>query len=220
MHATDKLKEARFFLGEMRQQPKGVEFRYRMSAFLSAARSVTFALQKDYRSHFGDMFDVWYETKRREIVAHPLGRVITSARNTFQKEGNKLYWRGTRRASSLTPEIVLEFNLEKIPITCDGIEHIAFNFPRDPSGDGYWQGINFEAGIPEGDAIRKWIDDHSPRLFEDLGRALEEGEWEWEVALGKTLARTSTSELFAEIESYLELLQKILDEARVRFEEA
>ena len=88
--ARDKLREAQFHLDKLRRvgdrQP---DFRYHFSATISAARSVTWALQSDLRGRFGESFDEWWKNARDEL---PVGtwtfKALADARNLSQKEGN------------------------------------------------------------------------------------------------------------------------------------
>lgn len=62
----DKLNETRYFLECMKASSFHVDaFRYNLSAFLSAARSVTFVMQKEFSSIAG--FNGWYATQVEEM---------------------------------------------------------------------------------------------------------------------------------------------------------
>jgi len=61
-----KLEEAKYFLGQMEDTVwNPMTFAYNLSAFLSAARSVIFFMQKEFQ-HFS-RFDKWYKNKREEM---------------------------------------------------------------------------------------------------------------------------------------------------------
>lgn len=61
-----KLEEAKYFLGQMEDKVwNPMTFAYTLSAFLSAARSVTLFMQKEFQ-HFSE-FDKWYKNKREEM---------------------------------------------------------------------------------------------------------------------------------------------------------
>lgn len=92
-----KLREARFFLNKLESEHKRAvrnepeAFGFYMSAFLSAARSVTFALQKEEKQKYDQWFPGWLAARgedERELLA-----LMTEQRNQEQKEGG-----GTRRA--------------------------------------------------------------------------------------------------------------------------
>lgn len=60
------------------------EFQYNASAFFSAARSVTFYLQKECRDTEG--FDEWYEVKQGKMRESALFSAMVIARNYVVKE--------------------------------------------------------------------------------------------------------------------------------------
>lgn len=80
-----KLCESDFFLEKLRAAPDLDQARYYFSAFLSAARSVTYALQKCLRG-LGD-FDTWYTDRQAELKAHPSARYFHTIRNEAIHEG-------------------------------------------------------------------------------------------------------------------------------------
>lgn len=82
----EKLAEADFFLNKLSDERCGpFEARCYFSAFVAAARSVTFALQ----SAMGDTpgFMEWYEEKRAQLKADPLARFFHQARTDSQHIG-------------------------------------------------------------------------------------------------------------------------------------
>lgn len=80
-----KLREADFFLEKLRTAPDLDAARFYFSAFLSAARSVTFALQKCLvgLAHF----DAWYEGPQKELKDHPIAAYFKSIRDQVIHEG-------------------------------------------------------------------------------------------------------------------------------------
>jgi hypothetical protein len=86
-----KLREARFFLSQLatenrravRNEPEAFDFF--MSAFVSAARSVTFALQAEEKAKYDRWFADWRETLAEKDRA--LLTMMVSQRNAEQKEG-------------------------------------------------------------------------------------------------------------------------------------
>lgn len=80
-----KLRESDFFLEKLRTAPDLDAARYYFSAFLSAARSVTFALQKC----LGGLahFDAWYEDRQRELKDHPIAAYFKGIRDQVIHEG-------------------------------------------------------------------------------------------------------------------------------------
>lgn len=81
-----KLMESDFFLDRMRESVHSFdELGYYFSAFVSAARSVTFVLQ--YVASDLDGFDEWYAIVQQEMRANPLAKFMLEARNEHQKRG-------------------------------------------------------------------------------------------------------------------------------------
>jgi len=86
-----KLREARFFLSRLdtesrrtvRNEPEA--FDYFMSAFVSAARSVTFALQAEEKAKYKQWFPGWLATRPEED--EKLLKLMVSQRNAEQKHG-------------------------------------------------------------------------------------------------------------------------------------
>lgn len=65
-NTRDKLNEAKFFLEEMRKvSSEPDQFRYMLTAFLAASRSITQIMQKEFSSKSG--FSDWYGQKQSEM---------------------------------------------------------------------------------------------------------------------------------------------------------
>lgn len=76
----DKLLEGEFFLKQLGTSSLlDPEARYYFSAFVSACRSVTFALQKSLSGVDG--FDAWYNAARGRLKTDPLARFFCEIRN-------------------------------------------------------------------------------------------------------------------------------------------
>lgn len=82
---TDKLREAVFFFRALNDTWDDSEASYYFSAFLSAARSVTFTLQAVGDDLPG--FAPWYATQRAMLEEKPAARFLLLARNESQKIG-------------------------------------------------------------------------------------------------------------------------------------
>src|SRR5260370_19659091 len=82
-----KLAEADFFLGKLRNKDTNPfpDANYYFSAFVTAARSVTFSLQSAMKGIDG--FEGWYARKQEELRSDPLSRWFVEARNLVQKRG-------------------------------------------------------------------------------------------------------------------------------------
>ncbi len=81
----ERLLEAEYFARLMCKQGPGGEFGYCLNAFVSAARSVSFLVQKEMARVPG--FDVWWEEQREILGADPAARFFLKMRNFSQKEG-------------------------------------------------------------------------------------------------------------------------------------
>jgi hypothetical protein len=79
-----RLLEAEYFLKRMARE-RGEAFGYNLNAFLSAARSVTFLLQKEYSKVDG--FAEWWALEQATLADDPAARFFLELRNYSQKEG-------------------------------------------------------------------------------------------------------------------------------------
>lgn len=80
----ERLVEAAYFLKRMVRE-RGEPFGYNLNAFLAAARSVTFLLQKEYSKIDG--FAEWWALEQTTLAADPAARFFLELRNYSQKEG-------------------------------------------------------------------------------------------------------------------------------------
>lgn len=83
-----KIEEAEYFLLELRRLGKTYKVRqlqFCASTFVSAARSVTFAMQASLRGNAE--FEVWYEARQKELKADPLARFFHNFRTVTQHIG-------------------------------------------------------------------------------------------------------------------------------------
>ncbi|MDA0270091.1 MAG: hypothetical protein O2798_01970 [Chloroflexi bacterium] len=110
-----KLLEADYFLEALCREPLSpVEASFYFSAFVSAARSVTFALQAVMKVAPG--FSSWYEHRRVRLGANPTARWFVTTRNLNQKlglapirggtfiDGRTAYWFGDHQDMPPAPE--------------------------------------------------------------------------------------------------------------------
>ncbi len=82
----EKLSEAEFFLGKLCSTNRfSFEAKYYFSAFVSAARSVTLALQATLSEVDG--FDEWYELARAKLKTDPLAPFFVEIRNDVIHKG-------------------------------------------------------------------------------------------------------------------------------------
>ena len=80
----ERLLEAEYFARRLRRLWTA-PFGYELNAFLSAARSVTFVMQKEMAHVPG--FTDWWAGKQRELKADSIARFFLELRNFSQKEG-------------------------------------------------------------------------------------------------------------------------------------
>lgn len=82
----EKLREAAFFLNHLRESRcLSFDAPFYFSAFVSAARSVTHALQKSMKGVDG--FDEWYKDTMVRLQTHALARYFKEVRNEVVHEG-------------------------------------------------------------------------------------------------------------------------------------
>jgi hypothetical protein len=81
----ERLLEAEHFVRRLRAPSNADRLRYELNAFLSAARSVTFLLQKELSGV--PAFDEWWREQRAELRRDAAARFFLELRNYSQKEG-------------------------------------------------------------------------------------------------------------------------------------
>lgn len=82
----EKLREAEFFLDQLRRTSRlSFEAKFFFSAFVSAARSVTLAIQASLRGVPG--FEQWYEGARTRLKTDPLAPFFVEIRNEVVHTG-------------------------------------------------------------------------------------------------------------------------------------
>jgi hypothetical protein len=80
----EKLAEAEYFVRRLPRK-RGYELGFELNAFLSAARSVTFLIQKELSKVAG--FAEWWAARREEMRRDEAMRFLLDLRNYSQKEG-------------------------------------------------------------------------------------------------------------------------------------
>jgi hypothetical protein len=81
----ERLKEADYFAVRLLDDSDSTVLGYELNAFLSAARSVTFLLQKEMNGVEG--FQIWWRTQQERLRRDPAARFFLELRNFSQKEG-------------------------------------------------------------------------------------------------------------------------------------
>jgi len=85
LRVEERLAEAGYFARRMFDLPNSTVLGYELNAFLSAARSVTFLLQKEFAAVDG--FGACWNTERAKLGADEAARFFLDLRNFSQKEG-------------------------------------------------------------------------------------------------------------------------------------
>lgn len=81
----NKISEAEFFLKKIKESGgRFDDVRYFFSAFLSASRSVTIAIQCCLSGHKD--FDGWYKKHQKRLKENKIAKYMLRARNESQKE--------------------------------------------------------------------------------------------------------------------------------------
>ncbi len=81
----ERLLEAKYFASRLAKQNDRDRFGYELNAFLAAARSVTFLLQKEMARVPG--FADWWDVQRHHLSNDPAATFFLKLRNLSQKEG-------------------------------------------------------------------------------------------------------------------------------------
>jgi hypothetical protein len=144
-NTRDKLNEAKYFLEEMKRVSSDPNnFRYELTAFLAASRSITQIMQKEFSEKPG--FNEWYTNKQREMGNEPILKYLHRQRTISYHEhpvlpypigitdqiadgtGMNVVLTGTSSNASLS------FGRSALPITLPFI-NITYYFDDMPSRD-------------------------------------------------------------------------------------
>lgn len=85
LRVEERLMEAEYFARRMSDLPDSASLGYELNAFLSAARSVTFLLQKEFSATEG--FKAWWGADRAKLANDEAALFFLELRNFSQKEG-------------------------------------------------------------------------------------------------------------------------------------
>ncbi len=85
LRVEERLMEAEYFGRRLFDSPDSTILGYELNAFLSAARSVTFLLQKEFAAVDG--FQAWWTADRSKLGADAAARFFLELRNFSQKQG-------------------------------------------------------------------------------------------------------------------------------------
>lgn len=204
MSARDKLKEANFFFEKLSKAQSMDDKRYYFSAFISAWRSVTYALQKDYKSKYGEKFNDWYEKERQRLRAVKGAGELLKIRTIIEHEGNKY------------PQVVLSIENvagDKIDATWDmsrGKEGLV-NY-----GVTYANGPTFP--IQEGEIDNAKLIGILPKLISEIPSLIEEiHKSEVLFTLGDNFKSISIEDVLQICRANLDAVSATVEEAEKRF---
>ncbi|MDZ7694310.1 MAG: hypothetical protein U5K69_24845 [Balneolaceae bacterium] len=122
IHAvTNKINEADFFFEKLKlssvEPTKGSEIEFYLSAYLSAARSFTFVLQKMCKNNKEfNGFEKWYQNQKKKFQIYEFSAYFVEFRNVALKEGISELSGGaiyTNKKGEMVSEIYLSHNSDK-----------------------------------------------------------------------------------------------------------
>ena len=197
MLAEDKLKEAQFFFDKMRRCSRGSTFRYYLSAFVSACRSVTLVLQKDLRAKYGEQFEQWYREQQAKLVSDQTASIVTLCRNVTQKEGSRLPIYTFRSPES-------ERHGEYLEISCDGVDlkrslKVTYRFPDATAT------IHVDESRPIEEQVAEKMREMAPDVLARMGELKEKL---FDEICGERLVSFSKDESPIPVEIWIEHLQE------------
>ena len=137
-NTRDKLNEASFFLSQMKIATNNKDsFRYYLSACVSALRSVTFFMQKEY-AHTTN-FSSWYNEKQTQLKADKISaffndqRVNTNHIRPIATLSQYQFYSPSIDLTKLTPGVGITFNVTN-SVDEDGKPTVQVHNIVDPSG--------------------------------------------------------------------------------------
>lgn len=218
MRSFDKLQEARFhlrLLNEYKNEidentPKSIHrFRFAFNALVIAARSVTFVLQKDLRSIYGDKFNTWYEIKQKELSTY---KSFVEIRNVVQKEGNKVLFSENILEDSEGNEWTIVWDHSENNI--DSLISMSVKF--SPSNE---LGKHIPAETPKRE-IDAWVQEATTERMNELKQrnVLASAKViNSKIRIFEESEAITRSRLIEMIKEYLDSLESLLSEANVEF---
>ena len=137
-----KLREAENFLVQMERLFKEDDnFYWNLSAFLSAARSITYYMQKQYKHKDG--FEEWYKRQQSQMKADPELKYLNEAR--VEAVHTETVPTGATREVSVTVDTIvveegteprkLSGQAESVPVAQNESRTIRRFFPKFKNGD-------------------------------------------------------------------------------------
>jgi len=199
--ARTTFEKARFFLGQ--GERIGTSDRWALESYIEAtiifARSVTFHLQKEYSKQEG--FGSWYAEQRESMATNPLFVYFRDQRNFILKEGPV----GIRKATtvSISATVTISSSLEAKVIRGKPWYRRSINI--------LWQDIKL-ALLQK---LRKWS--YHWRLARQTGQQHAQNRVSAQERLHFDHPDWRDKSAFDLLNSYLDTLQVLVDEAEARF---
>lgn len=126
---------------------KVIRLKYEFNSFVNSIRSITFVLQKTFRSK-GVKFENWYNEKLKLLESNELSTSLSRIRNINQKEGN--FYPEIKCRYSINNDLIFSKTITTIPkndIT-GGIDIYVTNFQIEMKSNSYMQDIKFNKESP------------------------------------------------------------------------
>jgi hypothetical protein len=111
-----KVKEAEFFLEEIKRHGKKLDFfavQYTTGAFASAARSITLAMQASLKGN--QQFEAWYKKKQDALRNDALAKFFIGFRNVTQHIGENVVAGGSYNKDGVLYKFVASPDLPNVP---------------------------------------------------------------------------------------------------------
>ena len=118
MHVQWKYDEAEYFLEMMKENIEDRQkFRYNLSAFVSAARTITFVLQKEFSKN--PKFNKWYPEKQMQMSRDKHFKFFNDKRNNIIHKEGTIYTRA-EISKTINLSMAASVSFEVIVIKADG----------------------------------------------------------------------------------------------------
>ncbi len=220
--ARDKLREAEFFLDKLSGRT-GRDFRYYLSAFLSAARSVTWVLQAELRPKFAAEFDEWYEPYQQSLGRDRTARLVKHTRNALLKRGSKepSYMR-TWRSPVGKDSITASYTVDQLAYSGDIQVSITLGLDPGPISVEIDEGQSLEEQRTQAELqVEQHLEEQFHRALPDLlpriHKLVDEVEPEVLLSFHDDEEPYSMEDLHSDLKAYVGKLTEIIDEAEARF---
>ncbi len=188
-------------------------FRYSFYAFVTAARSITFVLQKEYRRDHGEQFDKWYSEYQNSLSVSTSAKTVLKLRNIVLKEGSKfpsfnVVWKDEKE-NKITYIFYPFFEDED-----EGVQRIVIEY-----GPGSGPSLQIPEDASE-EEFKKYVMDALPELVPSdfISESLSTGKIiSFGLILDEKHTLMSIDDVFALCDNYIRDMEHIAVEAKQRF---